>query len=137
MGVDVNARYLIVDDFSLVRTLLRRALEDLGITQIHEASNGREALTMLKAAQEENNHYHAMFLDWTMPEMDGYQVLQACQNEDIIKDTPIFMVTAESDKDKIMKVLNMGVYDYIVKPFNINTIKNKLIKLKQENQQSA
>ena len=124
-----STKVLLVDDFDLVRTMLRRMLTELGIAHIEDARDGEEALAKVTAAIEAGNPYGAIFLDWNMPKKNGFEVLQACRARPDMKDIPIIMVTAEGEKKHVIKALSFGATEYIVKPCSPEILKTKIQRL--------
>ncbi len=115
---------LVVDDAATMRRIVRGLLRELGLKNIREAEDGAIALESLKT--------HKMDLvvsDWSMPNMTGLELLQKMKADDGLKDIPVLMVTAESKKENIMQAVQAGVSNYIVKPFNSQTLEDKLHKI--------
>jgi adenylate cyclase len=103
---------LIVDDNKVNRILLARAVEQLG-HQIETADNGRQALEKLRAGS-----FDLVLLDIEMPEMDGYQVLEACLQDNELRNIPIIMTTSLDEVDSVVKCIELGAEDYLNKPVN-------------------
>ena len=122
-------KFLIVDDFSMVRVMLRRTLKDLGFETVDEAVDGREALTKIEAAATSGEPYALVFCDWTMPDVTGIEVLEICRSSELLKTTPIIMVTAESEQKQIIRAINLGANEYIVKPFTQKNLEDKMTKV--------
>ena len=119
-----NMNVLVVDDAATMRRIVRSLLRELGLKNIREAEDGVIALDSLKT--------HKMDLvvsDWSMPNMTGLELLQKMKADDGLKDIPVLMVTAESKKENIMQAVQAGVSNYIVKPFNSQTLEDKLHKI--------
>ena len=119
-----NMNVLVVDDAATMRRIVRSLLRELGLKNIREAEDGVIALDSLKT--------HKMDLvvsDWSMPNMTGLELLQKMKADDGLKDIPVLMVTAESKKENIMQAVQAGVSNYIVKPFNSQTLEDKLLKI--------
>ncbi len=115
---------LVVDDAATMRRIVRGLLRELGLKNIREAEDGVIALESLKT--------HKMDLvvsDWSMPNMNGLELLQEMKADDGLKHIPVLMVTAESKKENIMQAVQAGVSNYIVKPFNSQTLEEKLHKI--------
>ncbi len=115
---------LVVDDAATMRRIVRGLLRELGLKNIREAEDGAIALESLKT--------HKMDLvvsDWSMPNMNGLELLQEMKADDGLKHIPVLMVTAESKKENIMQAVQAGVSNYIVKPFNSQTLEEKLHKI--------
>lgn len=122
-------RILVVDDFETMRFLLKTSLKDLGFNRVEEASGGAEALSKLKNGLQENDPYALMLLDWQMPEVNGFDVLQECRNSGALAELPIIMITSESEHNSVLQALMAGVTDYIVKPANKAIIRDKMMKI--------
>ncbi len=127
--MDKNTRFLIVDDFSTMRKILKKALGEMGYTQIEEAENGQQAWTMIEQKRAENAPYQFIISDWNMPIMSGVDLLKKFRSDDKNRTTPFVMVTAESEQKQILEAVKMGCSDYIVKPFTPATIKEKIDKV--------
>jgi two-component system, chemotaxis family, chemotaxis protein CheY len=119
--MNLNMKVLIVDDFATMRRIVRNILKQIGFTNMIEADNGKAAL---KALKKEN--FDLILCDWNMPEMPGIDLLKALKSDDELKDIPFIMVTAEAQKDNIIEAVKSGVSSYIVKPFNAETVSEKL-----------
>jgi two-component system chemotaxis response regulator CheY len=122
--MDLNMNILIVDDFATMRRILKNILRQIGFTNIMEADNGKVALTELK-----KEPFDLILCDWNMPEMSGLELLQSLKSDDSLKDIPFVMVTAEAKKENIIEAVKAGVNSYIVKPFTVETISEKLNKV--------
>jgi len=114
-------KILLVDDQPLIRKIVRDILAQLGYMNIEEAENGQDALEKLKAKK-----FDLIFLDWNMPVMQGIDVLRELRKMPAYKDTPVIMLTAEAEKEKVITAIQEGVTNYIVKPFKPATLKEKL-----------
>ena len=114
---------LVVDDMKSLRLLLCKVLVALGVIDIQEASNGKAALESLRSQRPE-----IVFLDWEMPEMSGLEVLQELRKDAELKEVPVVMVSSCNSKEKVVKALQAGANDYIVKPFSMETVQRKLQK---------
>ena len=114
-------RFLVVDDSSTMRRIIINTLNKLGYQEIVEASNGREGIDKLSAADVD-----MVITDWNMPEMNGIDFIRALRGQDKTKETPILMVTTNAAKDDIVEALRAGVNNYIVKPFTPDTFKEKI-----------
>ncbi|NJL24767.1 MAG: response regulator [Calothrix sp. SM1_5_4] len=127
-----SMRVLVVDDFEIARTMVRRALESLGLKRIDEAVNGAVGLEMLKTAAFAGNPYHLVLCDWMMPVMDGYTMLLECRKMPELSDTPFVMITAESNKDMIVQALRGGATDYLMKPVSEEALRRKVRRFLEE-----
>jgi two-component system chemotaxis response regulator CheY len=114
-------KILLVDDQPLIRKIVRDILAQLGYMNVEEAENGQDALEKLKAKK-----FDLIFLDWNMPVMQGIDVLRELRKMPAYKDTPVIMLTAEAEKEKVITAIQEGVTNYIVKPFKPATLKEKL-----------
>ena len=119
--MDLNMKVLIVDDFATMRRIVRNVLKQIGFTTMVEADNGKAALKVLK-----KDTIDLILCDWNMPEMPGIDLLKTLKSDDELKKIPFVMVTAEAQKDNIIEAVKAGVTSYIVKPFNAETVSEKL-----------
>lgn len=124
-----DIRILVVDDFETMRFLLKTSLKDLGFNRVEEAAGGAEALSKLKNGVQESDPFSLMLLDWQMPEVNGFDVLQECRNTPQLSEMPIIMITSESEHNSVLQALMAGVTDYIVKPANKAIIRDKMVKI--------
>ena len=121
MAVDLNMQVLIVDDYSTMLRILRNLLKQLNFTNIDEATDGVDALQKLKT-----KNYGLVISDWNMEPMSGFELLKKVRADDDLKSLPFIMVTAESKTDNVVAAKQAGVSNYIVKPFNADTLKTKI-----------
>jgi two-component system, chemotaxis family, chemotaxis protein CheY len=126
IDVDKNLRFLVVDDFSTMRRIVRNLLKELGFANVEEAEDGVVALQKLKGGE-----YDFVISDWNMPNMDGLQLLQAIRGDAALKALPVLMVTAEAKKENIVAAAQAGASGYVVKPFTAATLDEKLTKVFQ------
>ena len=117
-------KFLVVDDFSTMRRIVRNLLKELGYVNADEAEDGAIALAKLKASS-----YDFVVSDWNMPNMDGLQLLQAVRADPDLKHLPVLMITAEAKKENIIAAAQAGAHGYIVKPFTSATLSEKLEKI--------
>ena len=117
-------KFLVVDDFSTMRRIVRNLLKELGYVNADEAEDGAIALQKLK-----NGEFNFVVSDWNMPNMDGLQLLQAIRADPALKHLPVLMITAEAKKENIIAAAQSGAHGYIVKPFTAATLNDKLIKI--------
>jgi two-component system chemotaxis response regulator CheY len=115
-------RAMVVDDSRAMRSLLRNLLKSTGLEVVAEAGNGKEALEQLKAA----GTVDVALVDWNMPEMNGFEFVQAVRADSTWAAVRIIMVTTESEIEKMTKALEAGANEYIMKPFTKDAIKDKL-----------
>ena len=119
--MDQNMKILTVDDFSTMRRIIRNMLRQLGYTNIVEAEDGAEALSLL---QREKVDF--VISDWNMPNMSGLDLLKAIRADAHLKPLPVLLVTAEALKENVVEALKAGVNNYVVKPFTAETLKGKI-----------
>jgi two-component system chemotaxis response regulator CheY len=121
---DQNMRFLVVDDFSTMRRIVRNLLKELGFTNVDEAEDGQVALHKLK-----NGQFEFVVTDWNMPNMTGIELLKAIRADAQLKHLPVLMVTAEAKKENIIEAATAGASGYVVKPFTAATLDEKLKKI--------
>jgi len=121
MAVDLSMPVLVVDDYQTMIRIIRNLLNQLGFKNIEEAKDGKQALEKLNAGK-----FGLVISDWNMEPMTGYELLQQVRASDKLKATPFIMVTAESKTENVIAAKKAGVNNYIVKPFNAETLKGKL-----------
>jgi two-component system chemotaxis response regulator CheY len=119
-----NTRFLVVDDFSTMRRIVRNLLKELGYTNVDEAEDGAMALNKLRSEA-----YDFVVSDWNMPVMDGLTMLQEIRKDPILSKLPVLMVTAEAKKENIVAAAQAGANGYVVKPFTAATLDEKLAKI--------
>ena len=124
MAVDKNMRILVVDDFQTMRRIINNLLRQLGFTNVVEAADGMLALEKLQAEK-----FDLVISDWNMPNMTGYELLQKVRADEGLKSLPFIMVTAEGKRENVIAAVQAGVSNYIVKPFNAATLKEKMVKV--------
>lgn len=121
---DKNLKFLIVDDFSTMRRIVRNLLKELGYTNADEAEDGVVALQKLKGGG-----FQFVVSDWNMPNMTGIELLRAVRADPELKHLPVLMVTAEAKKENIIEAAQAGASGYVVKPFTAATLEEKLNKV--------
>lgn len=124
-----NPKILLIDDFEIVRLMLRNALGDLGFTDIEEAEEGKTAMTKLGEAHASGKPFALVFCDWNMPEMTGIEVLEACRSTPEFASLPIIMVTAEAEQESVVRAIRAGATDYVVKPIAPDVLERKVNKI--------
>ena len=127
-----NLNFLVVDDFSTMRRIVRNLLKELGFPNVEEAEDGAVALQKLRSGGID-----FVICDWNMPNMDGLALLQKIRSEDALKKIPVLMVTAEAKKENIVAAAQAGASGYVVKPFTAATLDEKLNKILQNMQCKA
>ena len=122
--VDKNLKFLVVDDFSTMRRIIRNLLKELGFSNVDEAEDGAVGLQKLRTGS-----FQFVITDWNMPNMTGIQLLRAIRAEATLRTLPVLMVTAEAKKENIIEAAQAGANGYIVKPFTAATLDEKLGKI--------
>ena len=125
MAVDTDMNVLIVDDYKTMLRIIRNLLRQLGFNSIDEAMDGSQALQQLRSGTE----YGLVISDWNMEPMTGLQLLREVRADPKLKATPFIMVTAESKSENVIAAKEAGVSNYIVKPFNAETLKAKMVSV--------
>ena len=123
MAVDNNMRVLIVDDYKTMLRIMRNLLKQLSFENVEEAIDGTAALEKLR---EFNGEFGLVISDWNMEPMTGIQLLRELRGDDELKQIPFIMVTAECRSENVIAGKEAGVSNYIVKPFNAETLKSKM-----------
>ena len=120
-------KFLIVDDFSTMRRIVRNLLKEIGHADADEAEDGAIALNKLK-----NGGFQFVVTDINMPNMNGFELLEAIKGDEKLKSLPVLMVTAEARKEDIVLAAQSGAAGYIVKPFTKATLEEKVQKIMQK-----
>lgn len=118
---DKNMKILVVDDHSTMRRIVRGVLKRLGYSNIDMAENGEEGLDKLRG-----DKFDFVVCDWNMPVMSGLDMLKAVRSDGELKNLPFLMVTAEAKKDSIVRAIEAGVSNYVVKPFTEEVLAEKI-----------
>ncbi len=121
MALDHTMPVLVVDDYKTMIRIIRNLLKQLGFEDIDDAADGTEALEKMKARK-----YGLVISDWNMEPMTGYELLKQVRSDADLCKTPFIMVTAESKTENVIAAKKAGVNNYIVKPFNAQTLKGKI-----------
>jgi two-component system, chemotaxis family, chemotaxis protein CheY len=121
MAVDTSMPILVVDDYNTMIRIIRNLLRQLGFQDIDDAPDGSVALSKMHSKR-----YGLVISDWNMEPMTGYQLLKTVRSTPDFSTTPFIMVTAESKTENVIAAKQAGVNNYIVKPFNADTLKNKI-----------
>jgi two-component system, chemotaxis family, chemotaxis protein CheY len=130
--VNSDLKFLVVDDFSTMRRIVRNLLKELGFTNVDEAEDGNIALQKLRSGG-----FDFIVSDWNMPNMTGIELLKEIRNDPSLKHLPLLMVTAEAKKENIIEAAQAGANGYIVKPFTAATLDEKLGKIFQTMQKTG
>ena len=123
-AIDKSTNVLIVDDYKTMLRIIRNLLKQIDFHNVDEATDGTEALTRLRSGD-----YGLVISDWNMQPMTGLQLLQEVRRDPKLKATPFIMVTAESKTENVVAAKQAGVSNYIVKPFNAETLRDKIEKV--------
>lgn len=121
MAIDVAMPILVVDDYATMIRIIRNLLKQLGFDNVDDAADGTQALEMI-----DQKKYGLVISDWNMEPMTGYELLKHVRSRDDTARLPFIMVTAESKTENVIAAKKAGVNNYIVKPFNAQTLKGKI-----------
>ena len=121
MAFDLSMPILVVDDYSTMIRIIRNLLRQLGFNDVDDAPDGSIALSKMHIKR-----YGLIISDWNMEPMTGYELLKQVRSDPSLASTPFIMVTAESKTENVIAAKQAGVNNYIVKPFNADTLKNKI-----------
>jgi len=127
-----NLKFLVVDDFSTMRRIVRNLLKELGFTNVDEAEDGVNALQKLRGES-----FDFVISDWNMPNMTGIELLRQVRADAALRHLPVLMITAEAKKENIIEAAQAGASGYIVKPFTAATLDEKLNKIFQTMQKAG
>jgi two-component system chemotaxis response regulator CheY len=117
-------KFLVVDDFSTMRRIVKNLLKELGFTNVQEAEDGVDGLNKLRGES-----FDFVVSDWNMPNMTGIDMLRAIRSDPALKHLPVLMVTAEAKRENIIEAAQAGASGYVVKPFTAATLDEKLKKI--------
>ena len=121
MAVDPSLPILVVDDYNTMIRIIRNLLRQLGFNDVDDAPDGSIALSKMHIRR-----YGLIISDWNMEPMTGYDLLKEVRADPNLSQTPFIMITAESKTENVIAAKKAGVNNYIVKPFNADTLKNKI-----------
>jgi two-component system chemotaxis response regulator CheY len=121
MAADISMPILVVDDYKTMVRIIRNLLKQLGFQHVDDAADGTEALSKMREKK-----YGLVISDWNMEPMTGYELLKEVRGDTQLSRTPFIMVTAESKTENVVAAKKAGVDNYIVKPFNAQTLKSKI-----------
>jgi len=122
--VQPNLNFLVVDDFSTMRRIIKNLLHDLGYANVTEADDGNTALPLLK-----EGNFDFLITDWNMPGMPGLELLKQVRADARLAKLPVLMLTAEAKREQIVEAAQAGVNGYVIKPFTAATLKEKIDKI--------
>ena len=121
MAFDTSMPILVVDDYNTMVRIIRNLLRQLGFTDVDDAADGSAALTKMH-----DRKYGLVISDWNMEPMTGYELLKQVRSNPDISTTPFIMITAESKTENVIAAKQAGADNYIIKPFNAETLKTKI-----------
>jgi two-component system, chemotaxis family, chemotaxis protein CheY len=122
--VSKSLKFLVVDDFSTMRRIVKNLLNDLGYANVVEADDGNSAWPLLQAGGID-----FLVTDWNMPGMPGLQLLKQVRADPKLAKLPVLMLTAEAKREQIIEAAQAGVNGYVIKPFTAITLKEKIDKI--------
>jgi two-component system chemotaxis response regulator CheY len=125
-------KFLVVDDYSTMRRIVKNLLHDLGYANVTEADDGNTALPLLQAGG-----FDFLITDWNMPGMPGLDLLKAVRANEKLKKMPVLMLTAEAKREQIVEAAQAGVNGYVIKPFTAATLKEKIDKILESRANAA
>lgn len=121
MAIDKSMNVLVVDDYKTMIRIVRGLLEQLGFNNVDDATDGPAAL-----AKIQSKDYGLILSDWNMSPMTGFELLKAVRAEPRTRSIPFVMVTAEAKTENVVAARQAGVNNYIIKPFTLAVLKQKL-----------
>jgi two-component system chemotaxis response regulator CheY len=124
MSIDLTKPVLIVDDYKTMLRIVGNLLKQIGFSEIDEATDGAMALQKMR-----ERSYGLVLSDWNMEPMTGLQLLKEVRSDPKTKTLPFIMITAESKSENVVAAKQAGVSNYIVKPFNAETLKSKIVSV--------
>jgi two-component system chemotaxis response regulator CheY len=116
--------FLVVDDFSTMRRIVKNLLHELGYPNVTEADDGSTALPLLKGG-----NFDFLITDWNMPGMPGLELLKQVRADARLSKLPVLMLTAEAKREQIVEAAQAGVNGYVIKPFTATVLKEKIEKI--------
>jgi two-component system, chemotaxis family, chemotaxis protein CheY len=125
--VSKDMKFLVVDDFSTMRRIIKNLLNDLGYANVTEADDGQTALPILQGGGID-----FLVTDWNMPGMPGLDLLKAVRSDPKLAKLPVLMLTAEAKREQIIEAAQAGVNGYVIKPFTALTLKEKIDKILEQ-----
>lgn len=124
MSAQRNLNFLVVDDYSTMRRIVKNLLNELGYGNVTEADDGATALPLLKSGS-----FDFLITDWNMPGMPGLELLKQVRSDERLAKLPVLMLTAEAKREQIVEAAQAGVNGYVIKPFTAATLKEKIDKI--------
>jgi len=129
MALNPNMKVIVIDDMMTMRKILIKMMQGMGFKNLEQADDGATAWPMIEAAFKSGEPYDFIVSDWNMPQMSGLDLLKKVRSTEEIKTTPFLMVTAEAEQANVVKVVQAGVSNFVVKPFNQETLKHKIAQV--------
>lgn len=130
-----QTKILIVDDMNMFRAMVKQSLGTLEYKTVIDMPDGQSAFAALEQAIEENAPFELVISDWNMPKMKGLDLLKKVRSMPWGKDLPFIMLTAEAEKENVLQAMKEGVDMYMIKPFTVDTLKQKLLQTWTKTQQ--
>ena len=124
MNARADMSFLVVDDFSTMRRIVKNLLHELGYTNVAEADDGTTALPLLRGGS-----FDFLITDWNMPGMPGLELLKQVRADARLAKLPVLMLTAEAKREQIVEAAQAGVSGYVIKPFTATTLREKIDKI--------
>jgi two-component system chemotaxis response regulator CheY len=121
MSVDLSKPVLVVDDYKTVARIIHNLLRQVGFTDVDTASDGGEAIEKMKGRK-----YGLVISDWHMAPLDGLELVKQAKANADLKDTPIILISGEASPDRLDQARSAGAAGYVVKPFDAETLKNRI-----------
>ncbi|MAX67838.1 MAG: response regulator [Bacteriovoracaceae bacterium] len=129
MAFNPKQKILIIDDMSTMRKIIKNMLGKMGCNDLHEADDGAPAWEMIQQAHEAGKPFEFIVSDWNMPGLTGLDLLKNLRADERFKKLPFLMITAEAEQANVIIAVKAGVSNFIVKPFSIVTLKEKIDKI--------
>jgi two-component system chemotaxis response regulator CheY len=124
MDAQQDMSFLVVDDFSTMRRIVKNLLHELGYANVTEADDGSTALPLLRSG-----NFDFLITDWNMPGVPGLELLKQVRADARLSKLPVLMLTAEAKREQIVEAAQAGVSGYVIKPFTATTLKEKIDKI--------
>ena len=129
MSLDTSMKVIVIDDMMTMRKIITKMLKQMGYTDISEADDGATAWPMIEEAHNSGKPFQFIVSDWNMPKMSGLDLLIKIRSTEGMSDTPFLMITAEAEQSNVVKVVQAGVSNFVVKPFKPATLQEKIEKI--------
>ncbi len=121
-----KTRILVADDAEIIRQVIEQYFSELGYDNVEVVEDGEKALERLRQAEKDGNPYELILSDFTMPRMDGFSLLKHVRGNPAFREVPFILLSAESDRERVMEAIALGVSQFVVKPFNFATFTEAL-----------